>query len=387
MPKTKTKGLARVQELYENRDMRAKELKAEGKKVMGYMCCLAPLEIMSAADIVPIRILGNVKEPVTRADAHLETIACPYVRSCLDIALKGAYDFIDGLVVPHTCDNTYALYAIWASGIVPITPSYHHYIDGPHMTFPTSIEYFDVELDRFRKSLEEFTGKRITNQSLNKAIKLYNQNRALLRELYGLRRQDPPLLTGIEMTKILVACRVIPVEESNELIGEVIKEVKNRRDVPTKKTRLLVYGGEIDDIALIELIEESGANVVVDDHCLGVRSFWHDVQVNTNPIHSLSVRYIENVACPRTYKQREQGYKRDMDDRFGYLLEFAKEYNVKGVILYIIRYCDTFELDAPGVREYLQKAGYPVLHIEDDYSVTTIGQLKTRVQAFLEMIG
>jgi bzd-type benzoyl-CoA reductase N subunit len=387
MPKTKTKGLARVQELYENRDMRAKELKAEGKKVMGYLCCLAPLEIMSAADIVPIRILGNVKEPVTRADAHLETIACPYVRSCLDIALKGAYDFIDGLVVPHTCDNTYALYAIWASGIVPITPSYHHYIDGPHMTFPTSIEYFDVELDRFRKSLEEFTGKRITNQSLNKAIKLYNQNRALLRELYGLRRQDPPLLTGIEMTKILVACRVIPVEESNELIGEVIKEVKNRRDVPTKKTRLLVYGGEIDDIALIELIEESGANVVVDDHCLGVRSFWHDVQVNTNPIHSLSVRYIENVACPRTYKQREQGYKRDMDNRFGYLLEFAKEYNVKGVILYIIRYCDTFELDAPGVREYFQKAGYPVLHIEDDYSVTTIGQLKTRVQAFLEMIG
>jgi bzd-type benzoyl-CoA reductase N subunit len=342
---------------------------------------------MSAADIVPIRILGNVKEPVTRADAHLETIACPYVRSCLDIALKGAYDFIDGLVVPHTCDNTYALYAIWASGIVPITPSYHHYIDGPHMTFPTSIEYFDVELDRFRKSLEEFTGKRITNQSLNKAIKLYNQNRALLRELYGLRRQDPPLLTGIEMTKILVACRVIPVEESNELIGEVIKEVKNRRDVPTKTTRVLVYGGEIDDIALIELIEESGANVVVDDHCLGVRSFWHDVQVNTNPIHSLSVRYIENVACPRTYKQREQGYKRDMDNRFGYLLEFAKEYNVKGVILYIIRYCDTFELDAPGVREYFQKAGYPVLHIEDDYSVTTIGQLKTRVQAFLEMIG
>ena len=387
MSTKKSKGLARVQELYENRGSRAKELRAQGKKIIGYLCCLAPLEIMTAANLVPIRILGSVKEPITRADAHLETIACPYVRSCLDIALKGRYDYIDGLVVPHTCDNTYALYAIWASGIVPITPSYHHYIDGPHMTFPTSIEYFDVELGRFKKSLEEFTGKRITNQSLNKAIKLYNQNRALLRELYGLRRQDPPLLTGIEMTKILVACRVIPVEESNELIGEIIKEVKNRRDVPTKKTRLLVYGGEIDDIALIELIEESGANVVVDDHCLGVRSFWHDVQVNTNPIHSLSVRYLENVACPRTYKQREQGYKRDMDNRFGYLLEFAKEYDVKGVILYIIRYCDTFELDAPGVREYLQKAGYPVLHIEDDYSVTTIGQLKTRVQAFLEMIG
>jgi benzoyl-CoA reductase subunit C len=386
MPVKKMVGLDRVQELYENRDMRAKELKAKGRKVMGYMCCLAPLEIMTAADIVPIRILGNVKEPVTRADAHIETIACPYVRSCLDIALKGRYDFIDGLVVPHTCDNTYALYAIWASGIVPITPKYHHYIDGPHMTFPTSVEYFDIELGRFKESLEKFTGKKITNRKLNNAIQLYNRNRALLRELYGLRKQDPPLLTGTEMTKILVAIRVIPVEESNELLAEVIAEIKKRRDIPAQKTRLLVYGGEIDDTALIELIEDSGANVVVDDHCLGVRSFWHDVEVNKNPIHSLGERYILNVACPRTYKQRERSYKEDMDNRFGYLIEFAKEYKVKGVILYIIRYCDTFELDAPGVREYFQNAGYPVLHIEDDYSVTTIGQLKTRVQAFLEMI-
>jgi bzd-type benzoyl-CoA reductase N subunit len=386
MSKTRTKGLARVQELYENRGSRARELKAQGKKIMGYMCCLAPLEIMTAADIVPIRILGDVREPITRADAHLETIACPYVRSCLDIALKGKYDFIDGLVVPHTCDNTYALYAIWASEIVPISPSYHHYIDSPHMTFPTSFDFFEIELNRFKESLEKFTNSKISNQSLNNAIKLYNQNRALLRELYGMRRQDPPLLTGTEMTKVLVACRVIPVEESNELLSEVIEEIRHRRDIPAKKTRLLVYGGEIDDITLIDLIEESGANVVVDDHCLGLRSFWHDVQADTNPLHGISVRYLENVACPRTYKQRTGSYKEDMDNRFGYLLEFAKEYDVKGVIIYVIRYCDTFELDAPGVREYLQKAGFPVLHIEDDYSTTTIGQLKTRVQAFLEMI-
>lgn len=382
-----SKGLARVQELYENRGSRAKELKAQGKKIIGYFCCLTPVEIMTAADVVPYRILGDVKEPITRANAHLENIACPYVRSCLDIALKGRYDFLDGLLVPHTCDNLYALYAIWASGTVPITPPYRYFVDSPHMTFPTSFEFYEVELDHFKKSLEKFLGKKISAQSLNKAIKLHNQNRALLRELYGLRKQDPPLLTGTEVTKVLVACRVIPVEESNELLKEVIEEIRNRRKLPSKKTRLLVYGGEIDDTALIELIEESGANVVMDDTCLGARCFWYDAKLNGNPLRSIGARYLGEVPCPRTYKQRTGSYKEDMDNRFGYLMDFAKEYDVKGVILYVIRYCDTFELDAPGVREYFQKAGFPVLHIEDDYSMTTIGQLKTRVQAFIEMIG
>ncbi|UCG84410.1 MAG: 2-hydroxyacyl-CoA dehydratase [Dehalococcoidia bacterium] len=386
MSTSNSKGLARVEELYEHRNSRAEELKAQGKKVIGYFCCLAPVEMIAAAGLVPVRILGDVKEPITRADAHLENIACPFARSCLDIALKGRYDFIDGLVVPHTCDNIYALYGIWASDIVPITPSYSYFIDSPHMTFPTSFEYFEVELGRFRTSLENYTGSKITDGQLNDAIELYNRNRSLLRELYELRKQSPPLLSGTEMTKVLVAIRVIPVEESNELLEQVIEEVKNRPNPTSEKTRLLVYGGEIDSIALIELIEESGANVVVDDHCLGVRCFWHDVKANGNPLRSISDRYLGEVACPRTYWQRTGSYKEDMDNRFGYLMDFAREYNVKGVILYVVRYCDTFELDAPGVRDYFQDAGIPVLHIEDDYSTTTIGQLRTRVQAFLEMI-
>lgn len=386
MSHTTSKGLARVEELYENRSSRVQELKAQGKKVIAYFCCLTPVEMITAAGLIPIRILGDVKEPITRADAHLENIACPFARSCLDIALKGRYDFIDGLVVPHTCDNIYAVYGIWASDIVPITPPYAYFVDSPHMTFPTSFEFYEVELDRFRKSLENLVGHEISDKQLGDAIKLQNENRSLLRDLYGLRKQDPPLLSGTEMTRILVAAVLVPVDESNEILREVVEEVKNRLNPTTAKTRLLVYGGEIDNIALIELIEDSGANVIVDDHCLGFRSFWHDVKADGNPLRALSARYLGEVACPRTYKQRTGSYKEDMDNRFGYLMDLAKEYDAKGVILYIIRYCDTFELDAPGVRDYFQDAGLPVLHIEDDYSVSTIGQLRTRVQAFLEMI-
>jgi benzoyl-CoA reductase/2-hydroxyglutaryl-CoA dehydratase subunit BcrC/BadD/HgdB len=361
MSHTASKGLARVEEIYENRSSRVEELKAQGKKVVGYFCCLTPVEMITAAGLVPIRILGDVKEPITRADAHLENIACPFARSCLDIALKGRYDFIDGLVVPHTCDNIYAVYGIWASDIVPITPPYSHFVDSPHMTFPTSFEFYEVELDRFKKSLEDLVGRKISDEQLGDAIKMQNENRSLLRDLYDLRKQDPPLLSGTEMTKILVAAVLVPVDESSHILREVIEEVKNRPNPTTAKTRLLVYGGEIDNIALIELADG-------------------------NPLRGLSARYLGEVACPRTYKQRTGSYKEDMDNRFGYLMDLAKEYDAKGVVLYIIRYCDTFELDAPGVRDYFQDEGIPVLHIEDDYSVSTIGQLRTRIQAFLEMI-
>ncbi|PIU57660.1 MAG: hypothetical protein COS88_00500, partial [Chloroflexi bacterium CG07_land_8_20_14_0_80_51_10] len=84
---------------------RAKELHDQGKKAMGYLCCYVPLEFMTALDIVPYRIMGNVNEPITEADVHMETIVCPFIRSAFDIALKGDLSFCDGLVIPHTCDS------------------------------------------------------------------------------------------------------------------------------------------------------------------------------------------------------------------------------------------------------------------------------------------
>ena len=98
----KKKGLARAKEVYENRDRRVGELKAQGKKIIGYLCCYPPQEIMTAAGCVPYRILGRAAEPITQADAYLDTILCSFVRSCLDIRMKGQLDFLDGLVGSHT---------------------------------------------------------------------------------------------------------------------------------------------------------------------------------------------------------------------------------------------------------------------------------------------
>ena len=379
-------GLARVDELYQNRTQRATELRKEGKKVIGYMCCFPPVEMFTALDMVPYRIMGSVQEPITQANAYLETILCPYVRSCFDLARKGNYDFLDGLVMPHSCDTVVKVYDIWR--YYQKYP-FSHFINVPHMLHQSSYKFMKIELQGLRKALEKFAGTQLTDDKLRQAIKLHNEQRALLRQLYDLRKSDPPLLSGAEVTRIIVATMIVPVQEGNELLHQVIAEVKSRKEGrPEKKpARVLVYGSEMDDMAFIKLVEDCGSNVVMDDLCTGTRHFWHDVPLTADPLDGIVDRYLDKIPCPRTYRETPGTHEADMENRFVYLKQYAQDFKANAVVFYIIRYCDTQEFDVPDIRDYLQGMGYPVLHIEDDYSLATIGQLRTRIQAFLEMIG
>jgi len=318
-------------------------------------------------------------------DTYLETIMCPYIRSCFDQALKGKYDLLDGIVMPHACDNTEKTYEIWKYNF---KPAYAHCLNVPHMTNATSIEFFKKEIERFQTSLEEFAGKKISPQSLSDAIKLHNENRALLRDIYQLRKPNPPRLSGVEVIQLMVAGMSLPAQEYNGLLKEVITEVQGRPEQPqSKDKRIMLFGSVIDDIAFVELVEECGAKVVADDLCTTTRVFWHDVQAGNDPLQNLAERYLTKTICPRTYKRRQGTRQEDLENRYGHLKKFAEEFGVDGVIMYIIRFCDTHEFDVPDVKEYLTSLEMPVLHIEDDYKVSNVGQLKTRIEAFLEIIS
>jgi len=264
------------------------------------------------------------------------------------------------------------------------------------MHYPSSFEYFKYQIGLLKETIEDCAQVKISDEALNDAIRLHNQNRGLLRELCALRREDPPLVSGAEMTEVVLAVMTTPVEEANELVGSVVEEVKRREERPEKKaSRLLVYGCEIDDMTFLKLVEGCGANVVIDDICIGTRWYWEDVDITDDPLRSLAERYLGKTVCPRTHRSQLQLQdlqakglrKEELDLKFGYLRDFVRDYNVNGAILYIMRYCDTHELDAPDVRDYIQEMGVPVLHLEDDYSLTSIGGLRTTIEAFLEMIG
>ena len=385
-----SKGLARVKEIYQDRTYRVKELKAEGKKVVGYLCIYPVLEMMTALDLVPYRIFGDMREPITKADACLPTVACPFIRSCLDLGLKGKYDFLDGVVMAHVCDVGEKAAHIWH---VYLNPPYFHFIDTPHTVHETAQKQHKELLKDLKKTLELFAGKELSLARLKEAIEAHNQQRALVRELYDLRKPDPPLISGTETLQVMKALMSLPVEEGSRLLRQVISEVKERKDGPPKKpARLLVWGSIIDDIALIEMIEGLEANVVMDDTCVGSRSHFPDVELTEDPLDGLAYRYLVELKCPRTFREAVFGetkkdYMADLESRFGYLRDYIREWNVKGVILQSVRYCDSHGYEVPGVKDYLDNIGLPNTYLEHDYSEAALAPLRTRVQAFLEVIG
>ena len=376
-------AFSQLDAFYQERGKHARELHDSGKKVIGYFCCFVPDEIITAFDMVPYRIQGSQSEPIDQADAFIEPMACPFARSCFNLALKGKYDFLDGFVAPHSCDTVERMYHIWRHN----KPApFNHLINVPHMMGPSSDEFYRKELAYFIKSLEEWSGRKLDTGKLKDAVRLYNRRRAVLRELYELRKPDPPLVSGTEITKVLVSGMGIPAANHIELVKQFIREVKERPQPKAQKLpRIFIWGNEIDDIAFIRLVEESGAHVVMDDLCTGTRFFWDDVPQTDDPLDGIASRYIQ-THCPRSNVPQAQTRKKDLENRYGYINRFVKEWGVDGVIFYIVRYCDTCELEGPDLREYLNDMKLPVLMIEDDYSTSTIGQLRTRVQAFLEMI-
>lgn len=378
------KGLSLVDEYYQDYGCRARELKGQGKQVLGYLCAFVPVEMLTAAGFIPFRIRGDTSEPVTKADAEMETIICPLVRSCFDMALKGRYGFLDGIIIPHACDSICRTYEVWQ---YTLNLPYSHFINMPHGIDDSSLSFYKAELDTFRKSLSRFAGREISDQNLAEAIKLYNQYRARVRELYQLRKSDPPQISGAEVVKTLVAAVSLPVDEATELIGSVIEEVKQRKVVAASKPRLMVVGAQVDNMAFIDLAEKSGAWVVADDLCPGARESLADVDITADPLDGIAERYLRRIYCGRTYRERKGSYQDYIEERFGHIARMIKDFRVDGVILYIYKYCDPFGFEVPQMKGYIESKGVPVLYLEDEYLVSTIGRLKTRVQAFLELIG
>ncbi|MCX7981343.1 MAG: 2-hydroxyacyl-CoA dehydratase family protein [Syntrophales bacterium] len=373
----------KLKKIYGERPKRTRELKEEGRKIAGYFCCFVPEEILSAFDLVPFRLQGNPKDPVDQADAFIEPMACPFARSCFNQALKGNYDFLDAFIAPHSCDTIDRLSNIWFHNR-PV--SFNHLLNVPHMRERGAEEFFRSELNYLVKCLEEWTGKKLVLEKLRETIRLSNKKRALLRNLYELRKKDPPPVSGAEMLEVLVAGMGIPVPEYVNLLTQYVEEVKSREVKSISlRPRLFLWGNAIDDSTFVQLVEHSGTWVVMDDLCTGSRSFWEDVPETSDPMEGLARRYL-NVPCPRSNYPRTGHREVDLESRFGYVGAFVSSWKVGGAILYLIRYCDTCELEGPDLKDYLNKKGIPVLMLEDDYSLTTLGQLRTRVQAFVEMI-
>ncbi len=375
-----------VEKYYQDYGFRARELKNEGKKLIGYICSFVPLEIISASGCIPFRVRGDVHEPITKGDTLLETIVCPYYRSIFDLSVKGRYDFLSGLVIPHGCDSMVRSFSTWSYSL---PYSYFQFINIPTVCAESSFEFFKAEINSFRKSLERFAGKAITDGDLKEGIRVHNESRDKVRALYEFRKGDPPLVSGTELAMVLTVGSSLPIAETNRLFDQVLAEIGRRRESRLKKgPRIFIDGACLDHIELIKLVEELGGKVVADTICNGARDHFPKTDLGGDPVDALSRRYLERINCPKTYRENKAGtFEGDIASRFGDIGAYTKEFKVEGAILYVYKYCDPFGFEVPARKAYYQSINVPLLCLEDVYSAGTMGQLRTRIQAFLEMIG
>jgi len=380
------KGLAKAAEIYNNRDKRLRELKAEGGKIMGYVCAYPPLEMVTAMGYVPFRIIGSMDEPITQADTQVPSIICPMLRSMLDLGLKGRFEFLDGFIGAHTCDCTEKFSHLFQYNM---KFPFYHFIDVPHIVHKASIGFMKSGFQMLQKRLEAHTGKKLDPEVLKAEIKKHNEQRALVRELYELRKQDPPLLSGVENLQIVLSLLSLPIEEGSAMLKEIIAEVKGRTSgCPVKKNaRLLLWGSPLTETPIVEMIESVGANVVMDDICTGTRHFWPDVEITADPLDGLAKRYLDEIKCPRTFRETTDSFEKDQEVRFGYIAQYIKDWKVNGVILQSMKYCDTHGYEVPAIKAYFDRIGIPSIYLEHEYTMVALAPLKTRVEAFVEMIS
>jgi benzoyl-CoA reductase/2-hydroxyglutaryl-CoA dehydratase subunit BcrC/BadD/HgdB len=381
-------GLTRAKDLYRDRFRRAKELKQEGKKILGYLCLQAPLEMISAFQIIPFRMFGKIDETPTQVDRFLPRAFCPFVRSVFDLSLKGKYDFLDGMILVHSCDPMERTGRIWES---VMEHPYFYFMDLPTKVSERHQNFFREGLDDFRKTLEELTGKELSLQELKKAIEKHNEQRGLVRSLYEMTEKVPPKISGSEILQIIGAITSIPVEDGNKLLREVLAEIGKRKSGRFKGPRILVWGSILDHPVLIKMMEDLGAHVVMDDLCTGTRGYWTDVKLDGDLLGSLAYHYLVELKCPRTFKEapshgKRKSYSADLEERFGYLRELAKTWKVDGAILQSVKYCDCHGFEVPQVKDYFDSLGIRSLLLEHNYMLADREVLKTRVEAFLEIL-
>jgi len=353
--------------------------KGKGGKIIGYYCTYVPEEIIHAAGMLPYLMRATGSTGSELGDLYTSHLSCSFCRHSLDQAMREEYKFLDGLVALHSCDHIRRMFDAWRYGKVnlPCSPFYLRFLSVPFTVDAAAVEWMTGELDKFRHSLEEHFQVTITDEALRRSIKTYNEERRLLKSLYELRKKEAPLVTGAEVLGILIASTSMPVEEFNQLLKQMLAELEGRDGFLDYRARLLLAGSELDDPAYVALIEELGGLVVTDLLCFGVRAFWDLVDEDSEPIPALAKRYIERISCPRMV---------DYAQRLDFVRDLVKEFKVDGIILQRLKYCDSWGCESAMIQWEARKDGTPCLILEREYLTSAVGQMRTRVQAFLETI-
>ena len=363
------------------------QAKSEGKRCVAYVCENVPEPLLNLAGTFSIRLRAPRTGSMEMATYYLTSFLCEYSRALLERAIEGGFKFADCIITPDGCtmmnrcvENMELLKTMDKEKF------FYEYMEIPMKCDDNGLNLYTLQCtNHVLKPLAENFGIDVSDAAIRESVRRHNRICELIRAIGDFRKEENPRITGYEFHIITLATYAAPQDMLIEKLEETLEELKTREPEPKNpfRARVVVVGSEIDDVDFVKLVEETGAYVCADRFCYGSLPGRVPIELNDaeDALTQVCRHYMTHSQCPRYMDMPKMLGRRE------YVNALAKEYNADGIIYEQIKFCDPWAYERMVGSHVLQHDfGYPVLSVDRPYTIAGSGQMRTRVQAFVESI-
>lgn len=369
---------AHINELIEQ-EQRAFIDKADERKKVGYFCTYTPLEVLNAAGVGHARLFkAGDSETVAAGELFTQSVFCDFSKSCIGRFARGDpfYSAIDKLYNFHTC-----------ASVKRATEVIEEFIPVKLLNLPklrdleSSRLFFRNEITELKRDLSELIGHEISDSEIREQIVSYNILRKIIKNISELRKRDNPPISGKDFIEMAKAFYYVPPEKLINVYDKIYRDLSTVSGTGSRPLRLMICGSIAadGDRRLLDILEgEMGARVVVEDHCAGLKPFYNTVKETGDPFLALADGYLDQAPCV---------HMKTLEDNVNFAGQLAQEYQVDGVLYVYLKFCSCYGITKKPFLDHFQRIDIPALDLSSDYSGNDYGQIKTRIEAFIEVIN
>ncbi len=347
-------------------------------KVVGCYPVYTPVEIVHAAGMLPVGIVGGGNRlEIAHADSRFQSFVCSIVKSTLELGLTGKLKSVDGMVFHSICDPARNLASVYKRNFPNMAIEYIHFPQ--NMASQSTEDYLLAEYQRLKSGYETLSGTAVTDEKLRHSIGVYNEQRRLMRELYRIRTETPQNLSTVESYVLTRIGTLIPPEEHIAILKDAIADIRKRNEKIKDRIRVVLEGSfcEQPPLELIEGLEAAGCYILDDDFLLGWRFFSEDIPLEGDPMRNLARAYIHQSVY--------SGVKHDTrEPKSKHLIDKVKETKASAVLILVAKFCEPALFDYALYRRALEKEGIPHLYLEFEEKMWIFDKARTEVETFVE---
>ncbi len=358
-----------------------------GKLAIGYTCFHMPEVLLNLDNCFSVRLRAPNTGSMDIATYYMSNYTCEFCRALVERAFEGGFNFLDALAGVDACaEMNRCMENIEIQKLIPNEKFFVTHADIPYKVEDFTVEHYVRQIkNRVLARMHEVYGVDISDEAIRKAVEEHNEICRIITEIGELRKLPNPPITGYEFHVLNMVTFCCPKYLILDKLKKTLAEIKTRKPdlEPWYRARVVLVGSEVDDLGLTKLIEDTGAFIVADRFCFGSTPGREEIPLNDeeDALTQVCRHYLEVSECPRFMSNEKITQRRETADRL------AREYNAEGIIFEQIKFCDFWAFER-ALASYIQETEYhhPVLSIDRPYNARSSGQLRTRMQAFVESL-